>query len=45
MHSPSWSDRPTMDEVRKAQKWRIRFAICLCLFAFAVLCGYLVGGF
>lgn len=44
MLNNDWSDRPTMDEVRQAHTWRIRFGIVLCLFAFGVLCGFLAGG-
>lgn len=39
-----WSDRPTIREVEQARRWRYRFAIFICMVAFAVLCGVLVGG-
>jgi len=34
---------PTYDELRKAQKWRLFFAIFLCMLAFATLAGVLMG--
>ncbi len=34
---------PTYDELRKAEKWRLFFAIFMCMLAFATLSAVLMG--
>ncbi len=41
--NPRHSDIPTFEELRKAERWRLFFAVFLCSLAFATLAGVLLG--
>ena len=43
--SSDWSQEPdpSTEELLAADKWRVRFAVFMCLLAFGTLCGVLAG--